>query len=137
MNLSDVQSTLALVIGNAEELSAFAPAIVEEDDTDLLEALDAAVSAKGAAIVIGHIKAGEADMSIGARVSAVTVSLPVFIIERNAVDHSPTGLALLEQVIKTVTASRSFQLLEFERDQDEKAGMVAVAVFTALIRFTP
>lgn len=135
MKASEAQAVIASLLAAVTSVNQFAPFIVEDGITNNESVVDAALEAKGACIAIDEVEGAEADSASNNRAALATAQITVVVFDQPAVAHTPSRLALIEDVVAALTANSNFKLQGFTRYKREKGGVAAVVDFTANVLF--
>lgn len=133
MTLATVQPRAMALFAADPRLSLFAPYLVEDGVTDHFPAIDKALHAHGACILLADVPGGQVNPSDPAMATVIT--LPVFIFDAPGTPHEPAGLDLLQAVITALTARHEFRLSQFGHFKNEKGGTLTICEFNTTIVF--
>lgn len=131
MRLSNIQNDFRTALMASPLLANFAPFLIE-DGSDQEAALVAALEARGACLVIDDIMLGElASTNSGRTLFSVSVTLAIY--ELPAVNHSPAGIALLEEAIAAATSRGLFECTGWDKFANASGGTVTFGDFKAKV----
>lgn len=133
MKASTIHARLAALIAAKPSLSTFVPVLIEDSQTDLKPAIDAALTARGVCIALEDIVGAEVDSAASGRRAQLKAGASVFVYDLPNVAHSPAGLLLVEAVIEAVLADEDFKVVGFGRFAHASGGQLAVIDFNARV----
>lgn len=139
MRIHEVQDAAKALLMDAPSIAAFAPILVEDEDTDaetMAAAIDQSLDDRGVCIGIGDISGADRDQASHGRRILGSTPLSIYVFEKPRHDHTPARYALLDAIVTAMTSGEDeeFQFQSFDRSSNEKGGTCTVLDFTASVQ---